>query len=105
MAQESSNRPFRYALGHERDELDRLISLGWFMGDLTEHVLRLAGIASGMRVLDAGCGAGEVAFLAARLVGPGARSSGWTSPRRPSRWRASAQLWLASRTSTFWRTI
>src|SRR5262249_18479631 len=41
-----------------------------FFGDLTEHVLRLAGLGAGMRVLDVGCGPGDVAFLAARLVGP-----------------------------------
>lgn len=59
-----------YALGHSRDELDRLVSQGWFMGDLTEHVFRRAGLAAGLRVLDLGCGAGDVSFLAARLVGP-----------------------------------
>jgi cyclopropane fatty-acyl-phospholipid synthase-like methyltransferase len=37
---------------------------------LTEHVLRLAGVRPGMRVLDVGCGTGDVSFLAASLVGP-----------------------------------
>ena len=59
-----------YVLGHAQSELDRLISQGKFIGELTEHVLRLAGISSGMRVLDVGCGAGDVSFLALRLVGP-----------------------------------
>jgi SAM-dependent methyltransferase len=59
-----------YALGHAEDELDRIINVGRYFGDLTEHVLRLAGLAPGMRVLDVGCGPGEVVFLAARLVGP-----------------------------------
>ncbi len=59
-----------YILGHTQQELDRLISQGKFIGDLTEHVLRLAGISSGMRILDIGCGAGDVSFLARRLVGP-----------------------------------
>jgi ubiquinone/menaquinone biosynthesis C-methylase UbiE len=58
-----------YALGHSQHELDRLISQGKFIGDLTEHVLRLAGITSGLRVLDVGCGAGDVSFLARTLVG------------------------------------
>jgi ubiquinone/menaquinone biosynthesis C-methylase UbiE len=58
-----------YALGHSDDELDRLVSQARFLGDLTEHVLHLAGIERGMRVLDIGCGAGDVTFLAARLVG------------------------------------
>ncbi|MFD0747509.1 class I SAM-dependent methyltransferase [Phytohabitans flavus] len=51
-------------------ELDRLLSRGRFLGDLTEHVLGLAGLQPGMRVLDVGCGNGDVAFVAARLVGP-----------------------------------
>jgi SAM-dependent methyltransferase len=36
----------------------------------TEHALRLAGLRPGMRVLDVGCGPGDVSFVAARLVGP-----------------------------------
>ena len=59
-----------YILGHADEELDRLIAQERFLGDLTEQVLRLAGIGRGMRVLDVGCGTGDVAFLAARLVGP-----------------------------------
>jgi SAM-dependent methyltransferase len=41
-----------------------------FWGELTEEVFRRAGIGVGMHVLDIGSGAGDVAFLAARLVGP-----------------------------------
>lgn len=70
MKQAQMSNPTRYPLGHSADELDRLINTGRFLGDLTEHLLRLAGLAPGMRVLDAGCGPGDVTFLAARLVGP-----------------------------------
>jgi trans-aconitate methyltransferase len=59
-----------YILGHDRDELDRLIEQDRFFGDLTEEVLRRAGVGPGMAVLDLGCGSGDVSFLAARLVGP-----------------------------------
>jgi SAM-dependent methyltransferase len=59
-----------YILGHEPDELDRLIAQARFIGDLTEEVLRRAGVGPGMRVLDLGCGTGDVSFLASRLVGP-----------------------------------
>ena len=59
-----------YILGHDRDELDRLIEQARFLGDLTDEVLRRAGVGPGMRVLDVGCGTGDVSFLAARLVGP-----------------------------------
>jgi SAM-dependent methyltransferase len=59
-----------YILGHARDELDRLIEQARFFGDLTDEVLRRAGVGPGMRVLDLGCGTGDVSFLASRLVGP-----------------------------------
>jgi ubiquinone/menaquinone biosynthesis C-methylase UbiE len=64
------SQPSGYALGHTEDELDRIINVARFLGDLTEHVLRLAGLAPGMRVLDVGCGPGDVVFLAAKLAGP-----------------------------------
>jgi ubiquinone/menaquinone biosynthesis C-methylase UbiE len=70
MEQIQPDQPSGYALGHAEDELDRIINTARFLGDLTEHVLRLAGLAPGMRVLDVGCGPGDVVFLAARLVGP-----------------------------------
>jgi 2-polyprenyl-3-methyl-5-hydroxy-6-metoxy-1,4-benzoquinol methylase len=59
-----------YFLGHATDELDRLVAQARFFGDLTEYALRRAGLAEGSRVLDVGCGTGDVSFLAARLVGP-----------------------------------
>lgn len=59
-----------YALRHTQQELERLVHQGRFLGETTEYVLRQAGLEPGMRVLDVGCGAGDVAFLAAKLVGP-----------------------------------
>lgn len=59
-----------YALGHSAHELDRLVAQGRFIGDLTAHVFRLAGLSRGLRVLDIGCGAGDVSFLASSIVGP-----------------------------------
>ena len=59
-----------YVLGHSQPELERLVQQGRFFGELTEHVLHKAGLAAGMRVLDVGCGAGDVSFLAAKFVGP-----------------------------------
>jgi SAM-dependent methyltransferase len=45
----------------------------WLLEPLTERLFREAGIGHGMRVLDLGCGMGDVAMLAARLVGPSGR--------------------------------
>lgn len=60
----------RYPLTYNHEELERLVQQARFLGDLTEHVLQQAGLAPGMRVLDVGCGTGDVSFLAARFVGP-----------------------------------
>ncbi|MDX2203373.1 MAG: methyltransferase domain-containing protein [Hyphomicrobiaceae bacterium] len=40
-----------------------------YVAGITERLLRDAGIAPGMRVLDIGCGRGDVSLLAASLVG------------------------------------
>jgi ubiquinone/menaquinone biosynthesis C-methylase UbiE len=69
----SSNRsqpPGSYALGHSEKEVDRLSRQAEAFGPFTRQVFEQAGIKPGMRVLDIGCGGGDVAFLAAELVGP-----------------------------------
>jgi cyclopropane fatty-acyl-phospholipid synthase-like methyltransferase len=58
-----------YALGNNEEEARRLESQAAFLEDLTEDVLRRAGVGSGMQVLDLGCGVGDVSLLASRLVG------------------------------------
>ena len=62
--------PNRYVLGHSDHELERLEQQAEIFADATEDVLRRAGVGPGMRVLDVGCGAGDVTLIAARLVGP-----------------------------------
>jgi 2-polyprenyl-3-methyl-5-hydroxy-6-metoxy-1,4-benzoquinol methylase len=59
-----------YLLGHADAEVKRLMLQARLYDDYTEHALRLAGLRPGMRVLDVGCGPGDVSFVAARLVGP-----------------------------------
>ena len=59
-----------YLLGHADAEVRRLMLQARLYDDYTEHALRLAGLRPGMRVLDVGCGPGDVSFVAARLVGP-----------------------------------
>ncbi|UXA08101.1 methyltransferase domain-containing protein [Mycobacterium sp. SMC-2] len=65
-----------YVLGHADVEVRRLLLQGRLYNDYTEHALRLAGLRPGMRVLDIGCGPGDVSFIAARLVGPTGRVLG-----------------------------
>jgi SAM-dependent methyltransferase len=59
-----------YVLGHADVEVQRLLMQGRLYNEHTEHALRLAGLRPGMRVLDVGCGPGDVSFVAADLVGP-----------------------------------
>jgi ubiquinone/menaquinone biosynthesis C-methylase UbiE len=65
-----SFKPLDYVLGHNNREQLRLIKQAHFLAPITETFLRSAGIASGMRVLDIGCGMGDLTMLAGRLVGP-----------------------------------
>jgi SAM-dependent methyltransferase len=60
----------RYPLGYGGDEFRRLERQGALFRPLTEDLLRRAGIGPGMRVLDVGCGVGDVSLVAAALVGP-----------------------------------
>jgi len=65
------NNPFSpYALGSTDAEHERLIRQGARLAPYTERFFREAGIGADQRVLDIGSGVGEVAILAARLVGP-----------------------------------
>jgi trans-aconitate methyltransferase len=62
-----------YVLGHTDREQSRLIRQARALAPFTERFLRDAGIGSGMRVLDIGCGMGDVTMLGAGLVGPAGR--------------------------------
>jgi SAM-dependent methyltransferase len=58
-----------YVLGHGLGEVRRLELQSRLLAPGTERVLRAAGLAPGMSVLDIGTGAGDVAMLAAEMVG------------------------------------
>jgi len=61
--------PAAYSFGHTDNERRRIALQAAILNPLTEHFLRLAGITEGMRVLDLGCGVGDVSLIVARLVG------------------------------------
>ena len=59
----------RYAMGYDDRERRRLQLQASIINPVTEQLLRRAGLGVGMRVLDVGSGVGDVAMLAARIVG------------------------------------
>jgi SAM-dependent methyltransferase len=59
----------KYVLGHSDREIERLKTQARLIDPITQRFFREAGIIPGMRVLDVGTGAGDVAFLAAEIVG------------------------------------
>ena len=81
----ASQQPF-YALGHSEQELQRLSRQGQSLAPFTRQLFEDAGISQGMRVLDVGCGSGDVAFLAADLVGPSGKVVGVDRERRAVDW-------------------
>jgi len=68
--------PDSYILGRSARETRRLILQNQIYGPITRRFFRGAGIGRGMKVLDIGSGAGDVALLLADLVGPSGRVVG-----------------------------
>ena len=59
-----------YVLEQGKGEEERLIAQSGLFAPATHRLLVAAGIGPGMRILDVGCGVGDVALLCADLVGP-----------------------------------
>jgi ubiquinone/menaquinone biosynthesis C-methylase UbiE len=55
-----------YVLGNSPREQERLKFQASIVGGWTEQYFRAAGLDRGMRVLDLGCGMGDVSLLAAK---------------------------------------
>ncbi len=79
-----------YAMGRSEAETERLIRQSGLYAPFTWRLFEQAGLGPGMRVLDVGTGAGDVALIAAEMVGPRAAWSGSTTTPRCSRRRAPA---------------
>jgi SAM-dependent methyltransferase len=58
-----------YLFGHSQTETDRLLRQAKMFGPYTRRLFEDAGILPGMKVLDVGSGAGDVAFIVADIVG------------------------------------
>lgn len=59
-----------YILGHSEAEHRRLMLQAAMLKPITRRLLLEAGLQPGMRVLDIGCGSGDVSLLLAEMVGP-----------------------------------
>ena len=68
MENEAAHHP--YPPGHSERELERLAVQARDLAAHTTVLFRRAGISAGHRVLDLGCGSGDVSFIAAEIVGP-----------------------------------
>src|SRR5215472_15226595 len=60
----------QYVLGTAESEHDRLVRQAALLAPYTERLFREAGVGPRQRVLDIGSGMGDVALLAAQVVGP-----------------------------------
>jgi ubiquinone/menaquinone biosynthesis C-methylase UbiE len=65
-----------YVLGNSAHEQQRLKLQASIVGRWTENYLLAAGLERGMKVLDLGSGMGDVALLAAEIVGPSGSVTG-----------------------------
>ena len=66
-----SDSGYQFGSGVGDEELVRLEAQATAMAAATRMIFAHAGIRPGMRVLDLGCGAGDVSFVVADMVGPG----------------------------------
>jgi SAM-dependent methyltransferase len=70
MMSESNNSTQVYVFGRSVGEAQSIQLLAQILAPVTRQFLEQAGLCAGMKVLEVGSGAGDVALLAAELVGP-----------------------------------
>jgi SAM-dependent methyltransferase len=70
MMSESNNSTQVYVFGRSIGEAQSIQQLAQILAPVTRQFLEQAGLCAGMKVLEVGSGAGDVALLAAELVSP-----------------------------------
>jgi ubiquinone/menaquinone biosynthesis C-methylase UbiE len=88
-----------YVLGHSDQELARLERQAEIFSVETRDWLRRAGLKTGQRVLDVGCGVGDVSIIAAEMVGStgsvtGIDNAGIVLPMANARAKRAGYDWL-----------
>lgn len=91
-----------YLLGHSEAEIARLEQQAEYFSEQTTTLLRAAGLREGMRVLDLGCGAGDVVLAIAGIVG---ETGSILGVDRAPQAVATANARLAARGVTFARCV
>src|SRR5215469_1839995 len=76
MMSESNSSTRTYVFGHSVGEAESIQRLAQLLAPVTRQFLEQAGLGAGMQVLEVGSGAGDVALLAADLVGSSGRVLG-----------------------------
>jgi SAM-dependent methyltransferase len=76
MTSENNNSTQAYVFGRSVGEAQSIQQLARILAPVTWQFLEQAGLCAGMKVLEVGSGAGDVALLAAELVGPSVRVMG-----------------------------
>ena len=66
----NQSKDAEYTMGRSKGETERLIKQSQLYEDVTRRFFLRSGIAKGMKVLDVGSGAGDVALTLAEFVGP-----------------------------------
>jgi ubiquinone/menaquinone biosynthesis C-methylase UbiE len=68
MSKPQSDSDAYYLLGRTNREYERLMAQARWINGYTESMFKEAGIQPGMRVLDIGCGVGDVSLVVAKLL-------------------------------------
>ncbi len=81
--QSNNSKDETYLLGQTPSAHQRLLVQGRMVNVFTRRVFEEAGITRGMKVLDVGCGPGDVSLIAAELVGETGRVLGIDQSEKP----------------------